>query len=62
MGDEPTEAEFNTLLALSKMTLTSDQRQHLLQGYIHLSAMLAHLHRPLTREAEPALTFRPDAA
>jgi hypothetical protein len=61
MRDGSSEAEFDGLLALSRMTLTSEQRAALLQGYRHLSTMLAHLHAPLTREAEPAVTFKPDA-
>ena len=61
MRDRSSEAEFDALLALSRMTLTSEQRATLLEGYHHLSAMLAHLHGPLAREAEPAVTFKPDA-
>jgi hypothetical protein len=61
MQDGSNQAAFDALLALSRMTLTSEQRAALLEGYRHLSAMLAHLHGPLTREAEPAVTFKPDA-
>lgn len=50
-------ATFETLMAQTGLSLTSDQLRGVYEGYGGLQAMLARVNAPLPREAEPALTF-----
>jgi len=50
-------ATFETLMAQTGLSLTTDQLRGVYEGYGGLQAMLARVNAPLPREAEPALTF-----
>jgi hypothetical protein len=51
------EAELGRILARNRLTLTPDQVRAILPGAPIFQQMIARLHAPLPREAEPALTF-----
>ncbi len=53
-------ATFETLMAQTGLSLTTDQLRGVYEGYGGLQAMLALVNAPLPREAEPALTFDPE--
>ena len=51
------EAELATLLKRAGLTLTPNQVKAILPGAEIVQRMIARIHEPLPREAEPALTF-----
>jgi hypothetical protein len=53
-------AEFAVLAKQSGLPLTEAQRATLYEAYGHLEQMVERVHKALPREAEPALTFRPE--
>lgn len=59
---EPTSrADFDALVRRAGLALTPDQVDELYLGWAHVEPMLARIRAPgRGREAEPALTFRPE--
>ncbi len=53
-------ATFETLMAQTGLTLTTDQLRGVYEGYGGLQAMLARIRTAMPREVEPALTFDPE--
>jgi hypothetical protein len=51
------EAELAVLLKRAGLTLTANQVKAILPGAGIVQGMIARIHAPLPREAEPALTF-----
>ena len=51
------EAELAALLRRAGLTLNANQVQEILPGAGIVQRMIARLHAPLPREAEPAVTF-----
>jgi hypothetical protein len=57
---EISEADFLALLCQTGIPLTEAQQATLREGYGYVASMLAHLHTPRGREAEPAHIFYPE--
>jgi hypothetical protein len=53
--------DFDVLFEKSGLPLSKAQKDTLFGAYPMLLAMIARATNPLPREAEPALTFRPEA-
>lgn len=51
------EAELNAMLLRAGLTLTQEQLKAILPGAAIFRDMIARVNAPLSREAEPALTF-----
>ena len=52
---------FTALLAQSGMDVPPEQLASLFEGYRHMLRQIALIAAPLAFEAEPAVTFTPDA-
>ena len=53
------ELNFRAMLAVSGMQVPQEQVASLFEGYQHMQRLLDLLGRPVTLEAEPAVTFTP---
>lgn len=56
------ETDFAALVARTGIALSPAERQDIFDVFGLIEAMQDRIHAPLPREAEPALTFRPDEA
>jgi hypothetical protein len=57
-----TSEEFDFLAKRAGYNLTPDQKAALISVYPHIAAMIARVHTPRGREAEPAHIFVPGQA
>lgn len=61
MPESTSRADFDALVRRAGLALTPDQVDELYLGWAHVEPMLARIRAPgRGREAEPALTFRPE--
>ncbi|MSP04788.1 MAG: hypothetical protein EXR05_06035 [Acetobacteraceae bacterium] len=56
----PTETDLAAILARTGLRLTVAQMQSLPLGVAIIQEMIDRVNKPLPREAEPAVMFRPD--
>jgi hypothetical protein len=54
------QAAFELLLAQTGLPLSAAQKQELYEPYALVEAMVAHVSKPMPREAEPSLIFIPE--